>query len=100
MMQAFTHLWMDLSKGTWTSTRKWIDAQSDLTANLAQQHIDMVGIFLENGTKQIQTLAQAKRLDDVLTTQSELLTELNKKILNNLRVSFEILVDAHKQLTH
>lgn len=99
-MQGLTYFWMDLSKNTWVSARKWIDAQSDLTANLAQQQIDMVGILLESGNKQIQTLTQAKRLDEVLTTQTELLTELNKKILNNVRTSFEMLTDAHKQLIH
>ncbi len=98
-MQNFMKQWFDLNQQTFASAQKFASINSDLMMNLAQQQMDMVGIYVDSGSKQVHGLSQAKRLSDVYTTQSQLTEEFNKKFFNNVRVSVEMVMDTKKQLT-
>jgi Phasin protein len=98
-MQNFMKQWFDLNQRTFASAQKFAGINSDLMMNLAQQQMDMVGIYVDSGNKQVQTLSQTKRLGDMYTTQSQLTEEFNKKFFNNMRVSVEMMTDAKRQLT-
>ncbi len=98
-MKNFMKQWADLSKTTMMSSQKIADISSELMMNLTQQQMDMVGIYLDSGNKQVQAFGQVKRLGDVYTAQSQLLEEFNKRVFNNARVTVEMLMESKKQLT-
>jgi coproporphyrinogen III oxidase-like Fe-S oxidoreductase len=98
-MQNFVKQWFDLNQRTFVATQKFANINSDLMLNLAQQQMDMVGIYVDGGSKQVQALSKAKQLSDVYAAQSQLTEEFNKRFFNNLRVSMEMLTDTKKQLT-
>jgi len=81
------------------SFQKFADINSALAMNLAQQHMDALNICVEGGIKHFQTLSQAKGPQDIFTAQPELVEDMNKKLLNNVRVSLEMMVDSKNQLT-
>jgi len=96
-MQNLMKSWNDYNQKLWASTCKWVNINNELMVNLTHQQLDMLGVCVENGSKQVQTLVQARRLPEAWTTQSELLTEFNKQVFHHARVTFEILMEAKKQ---
>jgi hypothetical protein len=98
-MQASIKKWFDLNKAALATSQKWFDINSNLMLGLAQQHIDLVNIYVESGNKQVQALVQVKGMQEAVNTQTDLNNEFKKKFLNNLRVTVDILLDTKKQLT-
>lgn len=98
-MQAQMKQWSDLNQSVLASAQKLADINTNLLMNLAQRQMDMVGIWVETGNKQVQALSQAERVQDVVATESQLVEEFNKKVLNNFRVTVDMLVESKNQLT-
>ena len=98
-MQAYLKQWSDFNQDVMVSAQKLADINTNLLKNLAQQKMDMVGIWVETTNKQIQTLTQTKRVQEVLEGETQLAAEFNQKVLNNYRSTLDVWDDAKKQLT-
>ncbi|MDY6992134.1 MAG: phasin family protein [Pseudomonadota bacterium] len=96
-MQNFMEQWSNFNKQNLLSVQKLADINSHFLMNLTQQQMDLMGIYVEGSNKHIQTLSSAKRVQDVLTHQSQWVEEFNKKMLNNARVTLEMMVDTKNQ---
>ncbi|OUD13876.1 phasin family protein [Thioflexithrix psekupsensis] len=92
--------WSRLNQTVAESVKKTSTVNKNLMMSLSQQQMDIMGIYMEGGIKQMQTLTRPPRdLQSTLTTQTELLQEFNKKLLNNFRVTFEIVMDARQEMS-
>lgn len=98
-MENLVERWSKLNKNALLSAQKLANINTELLMKLAQQQMDMVGIYVEGGNQQVQALSKAKQIQEVLATQYELTSELNKKVVNNARVTMEILVEGKNQFT-
>ena len=97
-MQAYLKQWTDFNQDVMVSAQKLADINTNLWKNLAQQKMDMVGTWVETTNKQVQTLTQAKRVQEVLDGETQLVEEFNKKVLNNYSSTLDIWDDAKNQL--
>lgn len=98
-MQAVIKQWSEFNKSAFISAQKLADINTHLMMNLAQHQLDTFGIYMENSQKQIQSLTQTKRMQDILETQYQMATEVNKKLVHQVRMTMEIFVDTKNQLT-
>ncbi|WP_062148296.1 phasin family protein [Beggiatoa leptomitoformis] len=90
--------WVDLNKSNVAIVQKLADINTNLVTALLRQQMDVMSIYADNSVKQIQALGEVKRVQDVFAIQAEATQELNKKVLNNARVTVEILVDSKSQI--
>jgi hypothetical protein len=97
-MQAYVKQWSDFNQDMMVSTQKLADINTNLLKNLVQQKMDMVGIWVEAANKQVQTLTQAKRLDEVLDGETQLVEDFNKKALGNYHATVDVWVDTKNEL--
>ena len=97
-MQAYLKQWSDFNQDMMVSAQKLADINTHLWQNLAQQKMDMVSIWVETTNKQVQTLTQAKRVEEVLDGETQLVEEFNKKVLNNHRSTLDIWDKTKNQL--
>jgi hypothetical protein len=89
-----------LNKNVIDSFKKFFEINHNLVLSLAQQQLELVTICAESGIKQGQILsAEVKPAREIFTVQSKVAKEFNKQLLNNSRVTLEILVDTKKQLS-
>ncbi|EIJ43618.1 phasin family protein [Beggiatoa alba B18LD] len=90
--------WADLNKSNVAAVQKLADINTNLATALLRQQMDILSIYADNSVKQIQALTEAKRVQDLFAIQAEATQELNKKVLNNARITVEILVDSKSQI--
>jgi hypothetical protein len=92
--------WSRLNQTVTESVKKTSTVNKNLVMSLSQQQMDIMGIYMEGGIKQMQTLTRPSHdFQSTLATQTELLQEFNKKLLNNFRVTFEIVMDARQEMS-
>jgi phasin family protein len=98
-MQTQIANWLELNQDNFAATQKWIDINSNLFINLAQQQLELLGICVESGNKQVQAWTQAKEPGEVITAQTELLNTFRKQVVNNIHVTVDVWLDSKKQVT-
>lgn len=98
-MQTDFNKMANLAKTSLDSFQQLGEINFGITASLMQQHMDMVGIYLENGAKYLQTLSQTKDLNELYNAQSKLAEELTKKLIGNASVTLDIMADAKSKFT-
>ena len=98
-MQAQMQQWTELYKSAQASAQKLADININLLMNLTQQKMERVGIVMETGNQQIQTLTQSKPVPEVLSAETQLVGDFNKKMLKSFHGTVDTLVDAKNQLT-
>lgn len=90
----------EINKTLINSFKKFFEINHNLALSLAQQQLELVTIYAESGIKQGQILsAEVKPAQEIFTVQSKVAKEFNKQLLNNSRVTLEILVDTKKQFS-
>lgn len=97
-MQTVMKKWFELNQDVMLAGQKWFDINANLAMNLAQQQVELYGIYVDSGSKQVQALSQAKGMQETVSSQTELFDEFKKKFVNNLRVTVEMLVETRSQL--
>ena len=91
---------VDINKSVIDSFKKFFEINHNFALSLAQQQLELVTICAESGIKQGQILsAEVKPAQEIFTVQSKVAKQFNKQLLNNSRVTLEILVDTKKQLS-
>lgn len=92
--------WSELNQTTADSVKKSSTIKKNLLMNLTQQQMDIMGIYMEGGVKQIQLLTKSRDVKSALSAQADLVQEFTKKLSNNFRVTFEIAMDARTELSN
>ena len=90
--------WLELNQDNFAATQKWIDISGNLFTNLAQQQLELLGICIANGNKQVQAWTQAKEPGEMVTAQTELLNNFRKQVVNNIHVTVDVLLDSKEQM--
>lgn len=98
-MQADMQKIAETGKSMMESMKQLGEINFNIMASLSQQQMDMVGIYLESGNKQLQALGDVKDLPSVVSTQTQLAEDLSKKVINNTSVTMDIMADAKAQLS-
>jgi len=96
-MQTVMKKWFELNQDMMVAGQKLFDINSNLAMNLAQQQIELYGIYVDSSSKQVQSFGKAKGMQDAMSSQTELFDEFKKKFVNNLRVTVEMLVESRSQ---
>lgn len=90
----------EINKNVINTFKKFFEINHNLALSLAQQQLELVTIYAESGIKQGQILsAEVKPAQEIFTVQSKVAKEFNKQLLNNSRVTLEILTDTKKQFS-
>jgi phasin family protein len=97
-MQTEMKQWSDLSKNALESAQKFVSLNKDLLMGLAKQQMDMINLCMESGVKQMQTVSSLRSMQDVVCAGNSLVEDFNKKLMDNARVTSEILTDTKDQL--
>lgn len=98
-MQAELNKMADAAKTSLDSLQQLGEINYSIATSLMQQQMDMVSIYLENGTKYLNTLSQVKDLGDLYNAQSKLAEDFTKKVIGNTSVTLDIMAEAKSKLT-
>ena len=98
-MQAEMEKLAETSKDMMGSLKQLSEINFSIFASLGQQQMDLVGIYMEAGTKQLQAAGDVKDLASVVSAQTQLAEDFSKKMINNTSVTVDILTDAKTQLS-
>lgn len=90
--------WIDLNKSAMEAIKELGEINTSAMTRLTQRQMDMVGLYMEGGAKQLEALSGAKNVQDVVAAQSSLFIELNEKLMNNARQTVEVLTDVKSEL--
>ncbi len=91
--------WTDMNKSAMDAIKELGEINTTAMTRLTQRQMDMISLYMESGAKQLETLSQAKNMQDLAATQSKLFSEMNEKLLDNARQTVEVLVDVKAELS-
>ncbi|EDN71033.1 Phasin [Beggiatoa sp. PS] len=77
--------WTELNKSAMDAIKELGEINVNTMTRLTQRQMEMVNLYMEGGSKQLETLSEAKNPQDVVAAQSHLFTELNEKLMDNAR---------------
>lgn len=66
---------------------------------LTEQQIEATAQYLNQGVKQLQTLAASKDLQGVVDSQAKYITELNERVVDNAKKTADIMSEIKAELT-
>lgn len=99
MQNELIQQWTELNKATMEAIKELGEINTNAMTRLTQRQMDMVNLYMEGGTKQLEALNEAKGVQDVVAAQSRLFAELNEKLMDNVRQTVEVLVDVKTELS-
>jgi phasin family protein len=99
MSNEFIKQWTDLNKNAMEAIKELGEINTTTMTRLTQRQMEMVNLYMEGGAKQLQTLSEAKGVPDTVAAQTQVITEVNEKLMENARQTIEILNDAKTQLS-
>lgn len=86
--------WTDMNKNTLSVLKALGEINAAAITRLNQRQMDMINLYVESGAKQLEVLSESHNVQDVLTAQSRLVSEMNDKLIKNARDTVEVLVDT------
>ncbi len=89
----------ELNKAAVETMQKFADINTSIANSLLNQQMDIVSSYADSSAKQLKSLSEAKRVQDVMSIQADALQELSKKALENSRSTMEILVDGKNKVS-
>ncbi|MDD2816199.1 MAG: phasin family protein [Thiotrichaceae bacterium] len=90
--------WTELNKTAIAAIKELGDINSQAMNSLAERQIEMMNLYMEGGSKQLEVASTAQNPQDVVAAQSRLFTELNEKLMDNARQTTEVLADVKGKL--
>lgn len=90
--------WTELNKTAIAAIKELGDINSEAMNRLAERQIEMMNLYMEGGSKQLEVASNAQNVQDVVAAQSRLFTELNEKLMDNARQTTEVLVEVKGKL--
>jgi phasin family protein len=91
--------WTEFNKAAMDAMKELGEINTNAMTRLTQRQMEMVNLYMEGGSKQLETLGEAKNLQDVTSAQTRLFTELNEKLMENARQTADDLVNVKTELT-
>lgn len=91
--------WTEMNKSAMDAIKELGEINTTAMTRLTQRQMDMISLYMESGSKQLETLSHAKNMQDLAAAQSKLFTEMNEKLLDNARQTVEVLVDVKAELS-
>ena len=91
--------WAESNKTAMDAMKELGEINMNAMNRLTQRQQDMVNLYMDGGTKQMEALNEAKGVQDVAAAQSRLFTELNEKLMENARQTMNDLVDVRDKLS-
>lgn len=91
--------WTELNKAAMQAIKELGEINTAAMTKLTQRQMDMVGIYMEGSAKQMEMLSQTKSVQDMVTVQARLFTELNEKLMENARQTVQVLMDVKTDLS-
>ena len=91
--------WTESNKAAMDAIKELGEINMNAMSSLTQRQQDMVNLYMEGGTKQLEALDGAKGVPDVVAAQSRLFSELNEKLMDNARQTMNDLVDVKDKLS-
>lgn len=89
----------DLNKSVVATMQKFADINSGIANSLLNQQMEVFSSYADSSAKQLKSLSEAKRVQDVMSIQADALQEMSKKVLENSRSTIEILVDGKNKVS-
>jgi phasin family protein len=91
--------WTELNKSAMDAIKELGEINANTMTRLTQRQMEMVNLYMEGGSKQLETLSDAKNVQDVIAAQSHLFTELNEKLMDNARQTVNDLAEVKEKLS-
>jgi phasin family protein len=91
--------WTELNKNAIEAIKELGEINTSTMTRLTQRQMEMVNLYMEGGAKQLQALHDVKGMPDIVATQTQVITEVNEKLMENARQTMEIFADAKAQLS-
>ena len=91
--------WTELNKTAMDAMKELGEINTSVMTRLTQRQMDMVNLYMEGSAKQMAAFSEAKGMQDIVSAQTRLFTELNEKLIDNARQTIEILMDVKTQLS-
>ncbi|EIJ41621.1 Phasin protein [Beggiatoa alba B18LD] len=91
--------WSELNKNAFLSVQQFADLQNTFFKNLTQKQLDMVGLYMESGAKQLRAFSEVKDFSHVFTKQFAVLNEVNQSLLNHYQSILKMIVDLQVDFT-
>jgi phasin family protein len=90
--------WAELNKTTMQAMKELGEINTKVMTRLTEQQMEVVGLYMDGGTKQLEGLSEAKGVQDAVASQSKLFSEMNEKLVENARKTMDILADTKAEL--
>jgi phasin family protein len=91
--------WTELNQSAMNSVKELGDINTKMMTRLTQRQMDMMNLYMEGSSKQMEVMSAAKNPQDIVGAQSGLYTEMNEKLMDNARQTLEVLMEAKAELT-
>jgi len=75
------------------------DINTSTMSRLTERQMQMMGLYMESGSKQLKAIGEAKNVQDVVSAQTQAFSELNEKLVENARETGEILNEMKDNLS-
>ncbi|RKZ89950.1 MAG: phasin family protein [Candidatus Parabeggiatoa sp. nov. 1] len=91
--------WTESNKSAMDAIKELGEINTNAMSRLTQRQQEMVNLYMEEGTKQLEVLDEVKGVQDIVAAQSRLFTELNEKLMANARQTMDDLVEVKDKLS-
>ncbi|WP_062154686.1 phasin family protein [Beggiatoa leptomitoformis] len=98
-MQTQFKNWSELNKNAFASAQQFADLQNAFLKNLTQKQLDMVGLYMESGVKQLRAFSEVKDFSNVFTAQLGVLKEVNQSLLGHYQSILKMIVDLQSDFS-
>ncbi|MCV6636084.1 phasin family protein [Candidatus Albibeggiatoa sp. nov. NOAA] len=79
------------------NAKKFAELNNAFYKGLTQQQVDTANNYVENANQHASKLGEAKRVQDVVTVQTQFIQEANKIAMGNARTTLDMMIDAKNQ---
>ncbi len=99
MQNELIQQWTEINKTTMAAIKELGEINTNAMTRLTQRQMEMVNLYMDGGSKQLETLSEAKEVQDIAAAQSRLFAELNKNLMENARQTVNDLVEVKDKLS-
>jgi phasin family protein len=99
MQKELINQWSQLTKQNFDSLKELGEINTKLVERLSRQQLEMLSASMEATVRETQLVTQSRGYKELLDSQSGLTAEYNKKFLDIVRETTDILTEARDDLT-
>jgi len=99
MQNEIIQQWTEINKSAMEAIKELGEINTNAMTRLTQRQMEMVNLYMEGGSQQLETLSKTKDVQEIAAAQSRLFTELNEKMMENARQTVNELVEVKDKLS-